>query len=90
MRSADIAARIGGDEFLVLLHHCDAEQLSRVEERLRARFFAQPGLSAAFGSALAGNSDEISAAMQRADEAMYREKREGRSPAELPRSLNRA
>jgi diguanylate cyclase (GGDEF)-like protein len=90
VRSADVAARTGGDEFLVLLHRCDATQLSRVEERLRARFSAQPGLSASFGSAQAGDPDEISVAMQRADEAMYREKREGRSPVEFPRGFNRA
>ncbi|WP_417068605.1 histidine kinase N-terminal 7TM domain-containing protein [Niveibacterium terrae] len=78
VRSADIAARMGGDEFLVLLQRCDAAQLACVEERLRARFSAQPGLSAAFGSAQAGHSGGISAAMQRADEAMYEEKRGGR------------
>lgn len=90
VRSADVAVRMGGDEFLVLLHGCDAAQLARVEQRLRARFSAQSGLSAAFGVALAVDCDGISTAIQRADDAMYREKREGRSPGELPLGLSRA
>ena len=80
LRKDEIAARVGGDEFLILLRPCNHEQLAIVYNRLRSAFtdaFTDNGirLAASVGCALADSPQQIADAMKLADEAMYREKR---------------
>ncbi|MGH3025011.1 MAG: diguanylate cyclase, partial [Gaiellaceae bacterium] len=93
MRSADIACRVGGDEFAVIVPeagHEDAEQLvARIQRAVSSRPLAQAGrvrLSAGV-SELRPEDDSISL-FERADEQLYAakqsRKRGGISAAEEP------
>jgi len=82
IRISDMAARIGGDEFAILLDNLDADQ---VDEKIKALIdrisnanFHHDGkehkLSAAIGYCFVGPKDSISQLMSRADAAMYEAK----------------
>lgn len=87
VRESDTVARIGGDEFVVLLPVvADADAAVQVAEKIRQALHApftvddlEISLSCSIGIALAPDhgKDEIVLAKQ-ADEAMYRAKNEGR------------
>lgn len=79
VRKDEVAARTGGDEFLVLLRHCAPAHLQIVLDRLRHNFAiaaTQSGLplSAAMGGAIAPSPAEFATAQHEADEAMYADK----------------
>jgi diguanylate cyclase (GGDEF)-like protein len=85
-RSADLIARFGGDEFVVMCPDLrNPEDLGMIAERLAAAVSApvelagetiEPRLS--IGSALARDADRVDVLLARADEDMYRSKREHR------------
>ena len=84
VRSADIACRVGGDEFAVILPEsalADADQLYR---RLQAALSARPigtagRLSFSAGVAEIKPEDNPTTFFERADEALYRAKERGKS-----------
>ena len=87
-RSDDLAARIGGEEFALLLSECDATAASTFAERLReavaAETFVLGGepqrITISIGIAeLAPERAERTALMAAADAALYRAKDEGRN-----------
>lgn len=85
LREGDVLARYGGEEFVLLLPNTDAGQFSACCERLREAFNrAEPlgvnmqGLSVSIGMTLLSVGDDLDEALQRADQALYQAKREGR------------
>jgi diguanylate cyclase (GGDEF)-like protein len=85
VRPSDVLARFGGEEFVILLHGAGAAQSEEVAERLRADIEALanlPGgvrLTASFGVAVSQADDCVTSLLVRADEALYRSKRDGRN-----------
>jgi len=79
-RREDIIARIGGDEFAILLPRTDRNQivkgLARVQMQLQ-RANCIPGgnpISLSIGMAVANFDSDLRQVLKRADEAMYQEK----------------
>src|SRR3954464_6843461 len=84
VRSADIACRVGGDEFAVILPEstlADADQLyRRLQGALSARPIGQAGrLSFSAGVAELKPEDDPTAFFERADEALYAAKERGKA-----------
>jgi diguanylate cyclase (GGDEF)-like protein len=78
LREGDVLARIGGDEFAILLLDASPAEADAAVQRLRARFEALTvplGTSFSAGIAVAGAGEPAERLVMRADEAMYREKR---------------
>jgi diguanylate cyclase len=79
----DIFARWGGEEFLVVLPNTRRDAGGAVAERLRRAIAAQPiapvgQVTASFGVTIVQPQDTLPEIVQRADEALYRAKAEGR------------
>lgn len=82
VRRSDVVARIGGDEFGILLSHADEasahDTAGRLVDLIADCDFMHDGdplpLSVAIGVALIGAEDEPHEIMARADEEMYRRK----------------
>jgi diguanylate cyclase (GGDEF)-like protein len=82
VRRSDVVARIGGDEFGILLGHADElsahETAGRLVDMIADCDFMHEGdalpLSVAIGVAVISAEDEPEAIMARADEEMYRRK----------------
>jgi diguanylate cyclase (GGDEF)-like protein/PAS domain S-box-containing protein len=84
LRESDLAARVGGDEFAILLPHADSEDVRAVGSRIvdavrrlpRNPLHDQPGVTVSIGSApITTDSSAIENAMRAADQAMYQTKR---------------
>lgn len=71
------AARIGGDEFVVLLPGLDERAAMSVQEQIASltelnnQFYPGQALSLALGIAVCHSGDQLEAAVHRADQAMY-------------------
>ncbi|MBV7478637.1 diguanylate cyclase [Pseudomonas sp. PDM31] len=86
LREGDVLARYGGEEFVVLLPDCDTDRLTACCERLRIAFtdvemvgLNVQSLSLSAGMTLLELGDDLDEALQRADQALYRAKRDGRN-----------
>jgi diguanylate cyclase (GGDEF)-like protein len=87
-RPTDILARIGGDEFVMLLPETDIQQAGAVAERLRAKVERTPGgdpgvtmkMTVSIGAATAlASMPDATVLLKQADEALYRDKFMGRN-----------
>ena len=80
VRSGEAVGRIGGEEFCLLLPTTDRAGALRLAERIRAAVEAHTPVTVSVGAALARPAHESGqAAMERADQALYRAKNEGRN-----------
>jgi diguanylate cyclase (GGDEF)-like protein len=83
LRAYDLAYRIGGEEFLILVPGADAEQALELAETLRRAIAAEPvgglAITMSFGVAASpAGSFDFATTFARADEALYRAKEQGR------------
>jgi diguanylate cyclase (GGDEF)-like protein len=80
LRAEDAIARIGGDEFAILLAECDARSVKRIIVRIQDQISVvnqtqnKAPLSLAIGAATALKPTSLSSALKQADEAMYKHK----------------
>ena len=87
VRDIDFVGRLGGEEFVVLLAAADEETARRAAESARAAIAAtrvttpsgEIAVTASIGCTPLVAEDSVSAALQRADEALYAAKRAGRN-----------
>ncbi|MCK9259647.1 MAG: diguanylate cyclase [Azoarcus sp.] len=85
IRPYDCAARWGGDEFLILLAPCDHATLACLGERIRSaiesdiHLAADTSITVSVGACIAAPGDAIERILQRADNALYTAKAEGRN-----------
>jgi diguanylate cyclase (GGDEF)-like protein len=80
LRSTDFPARLGGDEFVVLMPHTGSEQALPIAQRLRLRIAERAGATISGGlSEIRPGDLSYADVLKRADEALYRAKRDGRN-----------
>ncbi|HEX3986194.1 MAG TPA: GGDEF domain-containing protein [Acidobacteriaceae bacterium] len=94
-RPSDVLARYGGEEFVVLLRNAALEEARVAAERIRERIAAVGGLpggvdlTASIGVAVSEPRETPTDFLLRADEALYRSKREGRNQVSVYRASDR-
>ena len=90
VRRGDLAARFGGEEFVVILPKCGSENAMRIAEQLRVAVEEedipyqdqQPlgNLTATFGVATyPEDADDVKALLKKADDCLYKGKESGRN-----------
>ena len=90
IRGIDLACRLGGEEFVVVMPDTDMAVATMVAERLRRRIASEPfaicrgerkvEVTISIGLAGLGGADDVAAnVLKRADQALYRAKRDGRN-----------
>jgi two-component system cell cycle response regulator len=90
IRGIDLACRLGGEEFVVVMPDTDMAVATMVAERLRRRIAADAfpihkgerkvAVTISIGlAAVAGPEDNAGGVLKRADQALYRAKRDGRN-----------
>jgi two-component system cell cycle response regulator len=89
IRGIDLACRYGGEEFVVVMPETDMAVAAMVAERLRRRIAGEPfsiqqgartvEVTISIGLAALGRGEDAAKVVKRADEALYRAKRDGRN-----------
>ena len=89
IRGIDLACRLGGEEFVIIMPETDMAVATLVAERLRRRIASEPfpiqqgartiEVTISIGIAALGRDEDAAAVFKRADQALYRAKRDGRN-----------
>jgi two-component system cell cycle response regulator len=89
IRGIDLACRYGGEEFVIVMPETDLAVATMVAERLRRRIAGEPfpiqrgdrniEVTISIGIAALGQGEDAAAVLKRADQALYRAKRDGRN-----------
>jgi two-component system cell cycle response regulator len=87
IRDGDLAARMGGDEFALLLRACELDDAVPICERVREQLAGvrvrhangHVSATASIGIAQSQNGAPVEETLARADEALYTAKRQGRN-----------
>jgi two-component system cell cycle response regulator len=90
VRGIDLACRYGGEEFVVVMPDTDLSVATMVAERIRRRIAGEPfpihrgerAIEVTISIGIAARTsphDDATAILKRADEALYRAKRDGRN-----------
>jgi diguanylate cyclase (GGDEF)-like protein len=84
LREVDLVARVGGEEFAILLPSTDLEGATLVAHRLRASVESEqipngPQVTCSLGVAEASQNEELAGVFRRADAALYQAKSGGRN-----------
>jgi diguanylate cyclase (GGDEF)-like protein len=89
IRASDICGRLGGDEFLMVITHVEADAIYKTIERFREKLaaeqfelgFEKVSITASFGIAGLNGKENIdfTTLLRRADKALYEAKRAGRN-----------
>ena len=90
VRAEDLVARLGGDEFVLVRQDRDGNVaartsalVTRVQQALEQPFASDAGpqrIGVSVGSTIATPGEDASAALARADTAMYEDKRRRKNP----------
>jgi two-component system cell cycle response regulator len=89
VRGIDLACRYGGEEFVVIMPETDMAVATAVAERLRRRIAGEPfsiqqgvhaiPITISIGLSALRPDDTTASVLKRADQALYRAKRDGRN-----------
>lgn len=87
IRQTDVFARLGGEEFIILAHNCDARTGGELAEKIRLRvehhdFPHANVMTCSFGVVQFAPDDTAETIIKRADAAMYAAKQAGRNRVE--------
>ena len=83
LRTSDLLARVGGDEFALLVFSPTPKGLNDLVERLRTSL-TQAGIQASIGAALSEERTTLDQTWAKADDAMYGVKTSALAPAPSP------
>jgi len=82
-RREDVAARLGGEEFVILLDQCDFEQAEAKANTLCQQVANTPmanlKITCSIGVSVFGQNDDMNTLLKRADVALYAAKESGRN-----------
>ena len=98
LRRMDIAARYGGDEFVLLLPHAQTSEAAGVVQRIREEYFAASAailnrpegvrMSVGIGSVLSAGATSADQLVASADRALYQAKGAGRDRIAIAEPVN--
>ena len=79
IRTNDILARFGGEEFILLLPNANLEQAYLIAERIRKNIEKETNITVSLGITTLKEIDSIENLIDRADKALYLAKQQGRN-----------
>ncbi|MCF8001926.1 MAG: diguanylate cyclase [Halanaerobiales bacterium] len=87
IRNEDLAARMGGDEFVVLLPQTQIKEAKKIANRIKKNVQAidikeSGSITISIGAAVIRQEDDIESFLKRADDALYKAKNNGRNRIE--------